>query len=316
MKIAILEEKTVTGGGEVTFDEICALGETVRFPLTPQDKIVERVKDCDAAIINKTVFTREIMESCPRLKYIGLCATGCNNVDLTAAAEFGITVTNCPSYSTDAVAQQVFAYILYFMNRIADYNADVHKGGWIASDTFSYFPFPTYELCGKTIGIIGFGSIGRRVSEIALAFGMKVLAFTRSPKQAEGVVFTELDNLLKESDIITLHCPLTKDTRYLIRSETIALCKKSAVIINTSRGDTVNEKDLAEALNSSRIAAAAVDVISAEPMEKDNPLMYAPNCIITPHTSWTPVQTRQRLMKLAAENLRAFIEGHPINKVN
>lgn len=316
MKIAILESQTVTSGGDISFDEICSLGETVCFPLTPQDKVVENVGDCEAAIINKTVFTREVMEQCPDLKYIGLCATGYNNVDVKAAAELGITVCNCPSYSTDAVAQQVFSYILHFMNKVSEYDEDVHKGGWINSPTFSYFTFPTYELKGMTLGIIGFGSIGSRVAEIARAFGMKVIAYSRKPKNIPEVEFVPMEDIFRRSDIITLHCPLTAETQGLINMDNLKLCKPSAIVINTSRGPVVNEKDLAYALENHIIGGAAVDVISSEPMKKDNPLLNAPNCVITPHTAWAPVQTRQRLMKIAADNLRAFINGKPQNKVN
>ena len=315
MKTVLLEEQTVTSGGEVTFDEFRTLGEVTAYPLTPQDKVIEYVADNEAAIINKTVFTREIMEKCPFLKYIGLCATGWNNVDIKAARELGITVTNCPAYSTDAVAQQVFAYILHFVNRVSDYNEDVHSGGWINSPTFSYFRFPMYELAGMKLGIIGYGSIGRRVADIALAFGMEVLVSTRTPKEDSRVRFVSKEELFKSCDIITLHCPLTDETKGLICEKTLSLCSPDTVIINTSRGGAVNEHDLAEALKNGWIAGAAVDVVSAEPMKKDNPLLTAPNCIITPHTAWSPVQTRKRLLQLAAENLRAFIEGHPINQV-
>lgn len=316
MKIAILESQTVTSGGDISFDEICSLGETVCFPLTPQEKAVENVGSCEAAIINKTVFTREIMEQCPNLKYIGLCATGYNNVDVKAAAELGITVCNCPSYSTDAVAQQVFSYILCFMNKVSEYNEDVHRGGWINSPTFSYFTFPTYELKGMTLGIIGFGSIGSRVAEIARVFGMNIIAYSRTPKNIPEVEFVPMEEIFRRSDIITLHCPLTAETEGLINMDNLKLCKPSAIVINTSRGPVVNEKDLAYALENHIIAGAAADVISSEPMKKDNPLLNAPNCIITPHTAWAPVQTRQRLMKIAADNLRAFINGKPQNKVN
>lgn len=316
MKIAILEEMTVSNNGDVSLDGIKALGDTVCYPLTPQELAAERTKDCGAVIINKTVFTKEIMKSCPDLKYIGLCATGYNNVDIKAASELGITVCNCPSYSSDAVAQQVFAYILYFMNKIADYNSDVQKGGWINSKTFAYFPFPTYELKGMTLGIIGFGSIGRKTAEIASAFGMRVIACSRSPKKADNVEFLPLERIFSESDIITLHCPLTPQTENIVNINNLKLCKPSAIIINTSRGGTVNENDLAYALKNGIVSAAAVDVVSCEPMKKDNPLLNIPNCIITPHIAWAPVQTRKRLVKLAEDNLRMFLNGTPQNKVN
>lgn len=316
MKIAVLEEMTVTNGGDVSLDGIKALGETVCYPLTPAELVVQRIGDCEAVIINKTVFTEDVLKSCPKLKYIGLCATGYNNVDVKAASELGITVCNCPSYSSDAVAQQVFAYILYFMNKIAEYNSDVQKGGWINSETFSYFPFPIYELKGMTLGIIGFGSIGRRVSEIASAFGMKIIASSRSPKEADNVEFLPLTEIFKRSDIITLHCPLTEQTENIINIENLKLCKPSAIVINTSRGGTVNENDLAFALKNKIISAAAADVISCEPMKKDNPLLNIDNCIITPHVAWASVQTRKRLVKIVEDNLRMFINGTPQNIVN
>ncbi len=316
MKTVLLEEKTVTSGGDITFDEFRTFGELTVYPLTPPDKLIEYVADNEAAIINKTVFTADILKKCPSLKYIGLCATGYNNVDVDAARELGITVCNCPAYSTDAVAQQVFAYILHYANRVSDYNEDVHAGGWINSPTFAYFKFPMFELAGKKLGMIGYGSIGRRVAEIALTFGMEVLVSTRTPREDSRVRFVSREDIFRESDIITLHCPLTEDTRELICKETLSLCSKDAIIINTSRGGTVNEHDLAEALKNGSIAGAAVDVISEEPMKADNPLYGAPNCIITPHTAWSPMQTRKRLLRIAADNLRAFIGGHPINKVN
>ncbi|MBQ8569388.1 MAG: D-2-hydroxyacid dehydrogenase [Oscillospiraceae bacterium] len=317
MKIAVLEEKTVVGGSDsVNFDEIRSLGDTVCYPLTPADKIVEYIGDAEAVLCNKTVFTREIMEACPNLKYIGICATGYNNIDVTAAAELGITVCNCPSYSTGAVAQQVFSYILHFMSKTAAYDADVHNGGWIRSDTFSYFTFPTYELEGMTIGIIGYGSIGRKVAQIADAFGMKVIVSTRTIREDNIAEFVSQEELFRRSDIISLHCPLTAETEGLISMDKLKLCKPTAILINTARGPAVNEHDLAEALKQGIIAGAGLDVISSEPMKHDNPLMEAPNCVITPHVAWAPVQTRERLMKIVAENLRAYINGSPVNKVN
>ncbi|MDD6990721.1 MAG: D-2-hydroxyacid dehydrogenase [Oscillospiraceae bacterium] len=315
MKIILLEEKTVSQG-DVSLDGFKALGQVTGYPLTPQDKVAERVGDAEAVIINKTVFTREIMEKCPNLRYIGLCATGFNNVDTKAAAELGITVCNVPAYSTSAVAQQVFSYVLHFASRTADYNADVQSGGWVRSDTFSYFTIPTFELSGMTMGIIGFGSIGSAVARIAKAFGMNVIASTRTPKTAEGVSFVSTEEVFKCADFISLHCPLTDETRGLVNMERLKFCKPTAYIINTSRGPAVNEKDLAEALNSGIIAGAGLDVVETEPMKADNPLLGAKNCIITPHVAWAPVQTRERLIAAAVDNLRSFIDGAPKNKVN
>ncbi|MGN0637645.1 MAG: D-2-hydroxyacid dehydrogenase [Huintestinicola sp.] len=315
MKIILLEEKTVSQG-DVSLDGFKALGKVTGYPLTPQDKVAERVGDADAVIINKTVFTREIMEQCPKLRYIGLCATGFNNVDTKAAAELGITVCNVPAYSTSAVAQQVFSYVLHFASRTADYNADVQSGGWVRSDTFSYFTIPTFELSGMTMGIIGFGSIGSAVARIALAFGMKVIASTRTPKTAEGVSFVSAEEVFECADFISLHCPLTDETRGLVNMDRLRLCKPTAYIINTSRGPVVNETDLATALNGGIIAGAGLDVVETEPMKADNPLLGAKNCIITPHVAWAPVQTRERLIAAAVDNLRSFIDGAPKNKVN
>ena len=315
MKIILLEEKTVSQG-DVSLDGFKALGQVTGYPLTPQDKVAERVGDAEAVIINKTVFTREIMEKCPKLRYIGLCATGFNNVDIKAAAELGITVCNVPAYSTSAVAQQVFSYVLHFASRTADYNADVQSGGWVRSDTFSYFTIPTFELSGMTMGIIGFGSIGSAVARIAMAFGMNVIASTRTPKTAEGVSFVSAGEVFRCADFISLHCPLTDETRGLVNMERLKLCKPTAYIINTSRGPVVNENDLAEALNSGIIAGAGLDVVETEPMKADNPLLGAKNCIITPHVAWAPVQTRERLIAAAVDNLRSFIDGSPKNKVN
>lgn len=315
MEIVLLEEKTVSQN-DVSLDEFRSLGNVRSYMLTPPDKIVEYVGNAEAAIINKTVFTREVMEQCPNLKYIGLCATGYNNVDTEAAREMGITVCNVPGYSTNAVAQQVFSYILHFASRTDDYNRDVHDGGWIRSDTFSYFTIPTYELAGLTLGIVGYGSIGKAVARIAKAFGMNVIVSTRTPQTDSTVEFGTIEDVFSRSDFITMHCPLTDQTKEIVNYRLLSVCKPSAVFINTSRGPVVNEQDLANALKVGIIAGAGIDVISSEPMKEDNPLMEAPNCLITPHVAWAPVQTRQRLISIAADNLRQFIAGTPINKVN
>lgn len=315
MKIVLLEEKTVTQG-DISLDCFYSLGDVTGYPLTPQDKVAERVGDAEAVIINKTVFTRELMEKCPKLRYIGLCATGYNNVDIAAANDLGITVCNVPAYSTSAVAQQAFSYVLYFASRTADYNADVHNGGWVRSDTFSYFTIPTYELDGLTMGIIGYGSIGKAVAKIARAFGMKVIAATRTPQTDSETEFVSIDEVFSRADFISVHCPLTDKTKDLVNSERLALCKQNAIVINTARGPIVNEHDLAEALNSGVIAGAGVDVVSVEPMQADNPLLTAKNCVITPHVAWAPVQTRTRLLKIASDNLKKFIDGTPQNTVN
>ncbi|MGN0675830.1 MAG: D-2-hydroxyacid dehydrogenase [Oscillospiraceae bacterium] len=314
MKIAVLEAKTVSKG-DVSFDEIYALGEVREFPLTPVDKIIENVGDADIVLCNKTPFTEEVLRACPNLKYIGLCATGYNNIDLKTCSELGITVCNVPAYSTAAVAQQVFSFILHFASRTSAYNKFVKNGGWIRSETFSDFVYPIQELSGKTLGIIGYGSIGRKVAKIAQAFDMKVIVNTRTAKQDGSVKFVGLKELFSESDVITAHCPLTSDTNGLICKDTLQYCKPSCVVINTSRGAVVKEQDLADALNSGKIAGAALDVLCEEPMSESCPLIGAQNCIITPHIAWAPLETRERLVKIAAENIKAYLNGSPINTV-
>lgn len=314
MKISILEAKTVSKG-DVSFEEIYSLGEVTEFPLTPVDKIVENVGDAEAVLCNKTPFTEDVLRACPKLKYIGLCATGYNNIDLKACRELGITVCNVPAYSTDAVAQHVFALMLHFASRVAEYDGFVKSGGWIRSDTFSNFAFPIRELSGKTLGIIGYGSIGRKTAQIANAFGMNVIVSTRTPKQDDTVKFTDMETLFSKSDFISVHCPLTEATKELVGRDMLKLCKESCVIVNTSRGPVIDEEALAEALNSGRIAGAALDVLCTEPMLESCPLIGAKNCIITPHVAWAPLETRERLVKVVAENLRAYINGAPINTV-
>ncbi|MCM1328649.1 MAG: D-2-hydroxyacid dehydrogenase [Ruminococcus sp.] len=314
MKIAVLELKTVSKG-DVPFDEIYRLGEVAEFPLTPAGDVVKNVGDAEAVLCNKTVFDEKVLRSCPNLKYIGLCATGYNNIDLKTCAELGITVCNVPAYSTAAVAQQVFSFILHFASKTSKYNKFVKQGGWVNSETFSAFEYPIQELAGKTVGIIGYGSIGRKVAKIAQAFDMKVIVNTRTARQDSSVKFVSIKELFTQADVITAHCPLNADTENLIRRETLEYCKPTCVIINTSRGAVVNEQDLADALNGGQIAGAALDVLRQEPMSAENPLLTAKNCIITPHIAWAPLETRQRLVKIAAENLAAYIAGKPVNVV-
>lgn len=315
MKIVMLEAATVSKN-DISFEEIYRLGEVTEYPLTPVDKIVEYVGDAEAVLCNKTPFTAETLEKCPNLKYIGLCATGYNNIDVEAATRLGITVCNAPAYSNAAVAQQVFSFILRFSNRTSAYNRFVHDGGWIKSETFSAFEYPITELAGKTLGIVGYGRIGRAVANIAHAFDMNVIVNTRTAKQDSSVKFTGLKELLESSDYITLHCPLTPETNGIIDLAALKCCKKSAVLINTSRGAVINEADLAYALNNDIIAGAGLDVLCEEPMSAENPLLNAKNCIITPHIAWAPVDTRKRLIRIVADNLEAYQKGKPINTVN
>lgn len=319
MKIVIPDATTLTNG-DVSLDCFNALGEVASYPVTPKELTVERVKDAEAVLCNKTLMTREVINSCPSLKYIGLFATGYNNIDMEAAAERGITVCNAGEYSTMAVAQHVFAMILEFYSQVSLLDKSVKDGEWLKSKNFSYFPegASALELCGKTLGIIGFGSIGRAVAKIGGAFGMRVIINTRTVPQ-DGLYpyeFVSKEEVFGKSDIVTLHCPLTENTKDLVCKETLSLMKDSAVLINTSRGGTVNEEDLAEALNSGRIRGAGLDVLKEEPMSANTPLRNAKNCIITPHTAWAPRETRIRLIKIAGDNLKAFIDGKPQNVVH
>ena len=261
-------------------------------------------------------FDADVIDQCKNLKYIGIFATGYNNINLEAARDKGIIVCNAPSYSTDAVAQHTFAFILHFMNKVAQYNQSVHEDRWINSKTFSYFPYPISEVAGKILGIAGYGSIGQKVAEIARAFGMKVIVYTRTKKDVPGIEFVNEEDLFKNSDILTIHCPLTEETRNFVNKERIELMKRDAILINTARGPIINEQDLADALNNERIAGAGLDVLSREPMREDNPLKSAKNCVITPHIGWAPIQARERLIGIVADNIKHFIDGNPMNVVN
>ena len=267
-------------------------------------------------LCNKSIIDKAIIKKAKKLKYIGLFATGYNNIDVVTAREHDITVCNAGSYSTNAVAQQVFAYILNHYNAVNQYNDFVQNGGWQQSPTFSVLCFPTDELKDKTIGIIGFGSIGKRVAEIALAFEMKVLVYTRTPKKDNRVDFVSLEELLKNSDIISPHCPLNEQSKEMFNKETFSKMKDGVFFINTARGGVVNERDLVNALNTGKLSGAAIDVLTEEPMHKDCILKGVPNLIITPHTAWAPLSTRERLLRIVEDNIIAFLNGSPKNKVS
>ena len=258
------------------------------------------------------------MDQLPELRYIGVLATGYNVVDINAAARRGIVVTNIPAYSTESVVQMTWAHILNIYNSVGHYACENSRGRWCDSPDFCYWDSPLHELAGKTIGIVGLGNIGRRVADVALAFGMKVLALTGKSQNSlpEGITKVVLDRLLKESDIVTLHCPLTSGTREMINRGSLALMKSDAVLINTGRGGLVSDADLSDALNSGRIAAYGADVLTVEPARSDNPLVHARNCYLTPHIAWATVEARQRLIAICMENVRAFIEGHPVNVIH
>lgn len=319
MKIVNLDGCT-TNPGDLSWDGIKKYGDYTVYDRTSPDDIINRAKGANALLINKTIITKEILEQLkPELEYIGLQSTGYNVVDCQAAKELGITVCNIPSYSTNAVAQLVFAFILEITNQVSVHSESVKDGDWCRCPDFCYWKTPLTELMGKTIGIIGFGSIGRKVAEIAEAFDMNVLAYSPRPKDKgnlKSIQFVDLDTLLKSSDIITCHCPLTPETTGLINKENISKMKKSAIFINTSRGPVVNEQSLADALNNGEITAAGLDVLETEPAKNDNPLLNAKNCYITPHIAWAAKETRARLLSILEDNLKSYIEGNPKNVVN
>ncbi len=317
MKIVILDSETVSRGGDVSLEGITSLGEAQVYGYTPNEEVADKIGDADAVICNKCLVTEEVFAKCKNLKYVGLFATGYNNVDLKAADRHGAVVCNVPAYSTDSVAQHTFALILNHFNKIRAYADTVDNGDWVNYKLFTYFYIPTYELKGMTIGIVGYGSIGRRVAEIARVFGMKVLTFTRSPeKVGDGAEAVSLDRLLRESDVVTMHCPLTDTTREMINKDALAKMKPTAYFVNTARGGVVNEQELADALNDGVIAGAGIDTLTFEPMRADCPLRNAKNITITPHIAWAPKQTRERLLETVAENLRKWRDGQPQNVVN
>ena len=317
MKIVNLDGYS-TNPGDLSWDWLEKYGESVVYERTKPDEIIERAKDADCLIINKSQITAQILDNLPKLKYVGLQSTGYNAIDCKAAKEKGIIVSNIPSYSTNEVAQHVFALILEITNHVALHSQAVHDCEWSTCPDFCFWKSPLEELNNKTIGIIGFGSIGKRVAKIAQAFGMKV--FINNPHPAENDYseyrFCSLNELLTKSDIITCHCPLNENTINLINKDTISKMKRTAIFINTSRGQIVDDKALAFALNNNMIKAVGLDVLSEEPPKRSNPLLTAKNCYITPHIAWAAVETRTRLIKTLEENLKAFTEGKPQNVVN
>ncbi len=314
MKITVLDGYT-ENPGDLSWDWLEALGETSIYDCTPDGLIAERSAGCEIIITNKTPLRRETLEKLPELRYIGLLSTGYNVVDWEYCKEKGIPVCNIPTYSTSAVAQLTFALILEHTNHVALHSDSVMSGEWSNCKYFCYQKSPLAELDGKTLGIIGFGKIGKAVAVIARAFGMKVLAHTNHPAPFDDVEFVTTDELLAESDFVTLHCPLTPQTEGMVNAEFISKMKSSAVLINTSRGQVIDEQALADALNSGRLAGAGLDVLSAEPPKADNPLLGARNCLITPHIAWAGYETRSRLMDICRRNVEAYLSGSPINCV-
>ena len=314
MRIVVADAATVVGNG-VDLEFLKEFGQVTEYDLTPPELLVERLQGADAVICNKVQITADVMAACPTLRYVGLFATGYNNIDVAYAADHGVTVCNVPGYSTEAVAQHTFSLLLGITNRVHQYTATVAEGDWIRSSTFSYFPMPLTELCGKTIGIVGYGAIGRRVGDMARAFGMKVLVHGRRPIPDADVEQVPFEELLSRSDVVTMHRPLNADSREMMNRAAFAKMKPGAIFINTSRGGLVEEQALREALDSGHLMGAGVDVLQVEPMAEDCPLLGAPNCIITPHVAWAGVETRHRLMGVVAENIRRFMAGDPINRV-
>lgn len=314
-KAVILDASTVTDG-DVSLEPLTSLCDTAVYDLTKPDEVAERVGEAEIVLTNKCLISAEVFKKCPSLKFVGLFATGYNNVDIGAAAQRGAVVSNVPGYSTDSVAQHTFALILHHYSSVAKYSEYTASGQWCYSTLFTHFGAPLFELSGKTIGIVGYGAIGKAVAKIALAFNMRVAVCTRTPPEdPRGIELMPLEKLLSVSDIVTLHCPLTPATEKLINEKTLSLMMPSAILINTSRGGTVDEYALRKALDDGKIAGFGADVLTVEPMSKDCPLLGARNCCITPHIAWAPLETRIRLIGMVRENLSAYLAGSPINNV-
>ena len=313
MKIIVLDGHTLNPG-DLSWEEFNKFGDMAVYERTPPELVVSRIGEAEAVLTNKTPVTRETIEACPCIRYIGCLATGYNMVDVDAAKEHKIPVTNVPTYGTASVAQFTIALLLELCHHIGEHSALVKKGEWTKNPDFCFWTSPLVELSGKTLGILGFGRIGQAVARIAEPLGMKILAY--DTYKIPGYDYVELDELLNRSDVITLHCPLTPDNTGIINAITIAKMKDGVMLVNASRGQLVNESDLAAALRSGKLAGAAVDVVSYEPIKADNPLLTAPNCIITPHIAWAPKESRARLLDIALGNLKSFIDGKAQNIVN
>jgi glycerate dehydrogenase len=313
MKIVILEGNAVNPG-DLSWDAFKDFGTVTVYPRTAPEEAVERIGDAEIIFINKFPVTAQLLDRCPSIKLICVLATGYNVVDCQAAKERGIIVCNVPAYGTAAVAQFTVSLLLELCHRIGHHNKAVHQGNWTTCPDFCFWDTPQMELAGKTLGIIGYGRIGQAVAHIAKALGMKILAYTRTPK--EGAEYADLDTVLSQSDVISLHCPLTPDNAELINETTLSKMKDGAILLNTARGGLVNEQALADSLKSGKLRGAAVDVVSAEPISPDNPLLTAPNCIITPHMAWAPVESRQRIIDCTYRSIQGFLKGQPVNVVN
>jgi glycerate dehydrogenase len=318
MKIVILDGYTLNPG-DLSWEGFEKLGEVTKYDRIPIEDTVRKIGDAPIVLTNKVPITKEVLEQCPQIKYIGALATGYNTIDVQEATKRGIVVSNIPAYGTAAVAQMTLALLLEICNRVGHHSDAVFQGRWESNLDFCFWDYPLIELAGKTIGIIGFGRIGQKTATLMEALDINVLAYNGykdKSLESKNCRYTDLKTLYKESDIISLHCPLTKDTEGIINKETIAKMKDGVIILNTSRGPLIVEEDLVVALNNGKVAAAGLDVVSVEPIVGDNPLLKAKNCYITPHIAWASKESRQRLMDIAVSNLEAFIKGEPINTVN
>lgn len=317
MKIVVLDGYT-ENPGDLSWSGFEALGELTVYDRTPVETIIERIGDAEAVIVNKTPISAEVLNACPGIRYVGILATGYNVVDVKTAKEKGVTVTNIPAYGTASVAQFAFALLLEICHHVAHHSNAVYEGRWENNADWCFWDYPLIELSGKTAGIIGFGKIGQTTGAIAKAMNMRVLAYGGQESESGRAIadYVKLDELLASSDVIFLHCPLFPETEGIINKDTIAKMKDGVILINNSRGPLIVEHDLAEALNTGKVHAAGLDVVSTEPIRGDNPLLTAKNCLITPHISWAPKESRERLMNIATENLRAFLEKTPVNVVN
>ena len=316
LRIVILDGGT-TNPGDVSWAPLEAIGHVTAYDNTPAELVIERAKDADAVIMNRIVMSREVMSALPKLRFIGALATGFNTIDVAAAREKGITVCNVPFYCVETVAQQALALLLELCNHTAAISDTTLAGGWNDGIRMSYTTHALFELTGKTLGVFGFGNIGRTVANIGLALGMKVIVNSRTKKELPaGCTWVDFDTLFREADVVSLHCPLNDATRGIVSREVLATMKPTALLINTARGAVLDEQALADALNSGRLAGAGLDVMTDEPPKQDNPLLTTRNCIITPHIAWASRDARLRLIRIVADNLQAFLDGRPQNVVS
>ncbi len=317
MKIVVLDGHT-ENPGDLSWEGLAAMGDITVFDRTPEDKIIDHIGFAEIIFTNKTPITKETLEECKNIKFIGVLATGYNVVDVDAAKRKGIPVCNVPAYGTDSVGQFAIAMLLEICHHIAHHSDAVRAGRWAKCDDFCFWDYPLIELSGKTLGIIGFGRIGQVTGRIAKALGMHVIAYDSYKSELGKKIgdYVELDELLRTSDVISLHCPLFAETVGIINKDSIDYMKDGVILLNNSRGQLIVEQDLADALNSGKVYSAGLDVVSTEPISEDNPLLKAKNCFITPHISWAPKESRQRLMDVAVDNLKRYLDGNPVNVVN